>query len=274
MSQVALSECHKETDPLYTRNRFCQRFYFLMMEQIHILMSHLSEIVLPLNAHRRYFHPVSVFPVRARSGHLPEIDLRIKVCSERISVVTAIAVQNINGINLVKKMFLRIGTEYLRHSRIKTGTKEGRKSRFLKLLFICPLPGVIKVRRESFLLTSFVIYFLPLRIGNVFRLIVGRIHIVNTAGQAGFHDRQILIRKGNVHNQIRIHFFDQCNHFFCVVCVHLFCGDHCLCLSFHFFLQLITFGLCPAGNTDFLENFTVLTAFLNRHLSDSAASDY
>ena len=46
-------------------------------------------------------------------------------------MVTAIAVQNINCINLVKKMFLRIGTEYLRHSRIKTGTKEGRKSRFL-----------------------------------------------------------------------------------------------------------------------------------------------
>ena len=102
--QIALSKSHKETNPFYTRDCFCQRLDFLMVKQVHILISHLVKLIFSLNSHRRDFHPVSVFPVASRCTYFTEIDFRIKVCGKCISMISAIAVQNINRINLVKFM--------------------------------------------------------------------------------------------------------------------------------------------------------------------------
>ena len=104
MIQITLSESHKEANTFYTRDCFCKRLNFLMMKQIHILISNLVKIIFSFDIHWRNLHPVSVFPVASRCTYFTKIDFRVKVCRKCISMITAVAVQDINGINLVKLM--------------------------------------------------------------------------------------------------------------------------------------------------------------------------
>ena len=102
--QIALSESHEETNTFYTRDCFCKRLNLLMVEQIHILVSNLVKVIFSLDIHRRDFYPVSVFPITSRCTYFTKIDLRVKVCCKCISMITAVAVQDIDGINLIKFM--------------------------------------------------------------------------------------------------------------------------------------------------------------------------
>ena len=63
-----------------------------MVKQVHILLAYLLEVVHALDLHRLCLYPVAVLPVGALSGHLADIDLRVKVSGEWVSVVAAVAV--------------------------------------------------------------------------------------------------------------------------------------------------------------------------------------
>ena len=75
-----------------------------MVQQIHILVPYLLEIILALDRHGRNFYPVSVFPVAAGCGNLAQIDLGVEVGGKCVTMVTAVAIQNIDLIDLVKLM--------------------------------------------------------------------------------------------------------------------------------------------------------------------------
>ena len=92
MGQVALAEGHKEADALYARNILREGLDLLMVQKIHILLADLREVVLALDLHRLCLYPVAVLPVGAVCGYLTEVDLRVEVCSERITMVAAVAV--------------------------------------------------------------------------------------------------------------------------------------------------------------------------------------
>ena len=92
MGQVALAEGHEEADALYARNILCERLDLLMVQKIHILLADLREVVLALDLHRLCLYPVAVLPVGAVCRYLTEVDLRVEVCSERITMVAAVAV--------------------------------------------------------------------------------------------------------------------------------------------------------------------------------------
>ena len=274
MIQIALSECHEETDSFHPRDILRQRLYFFMMQQIHILLPHLVKIILSLNAHGRDLHPVAVFPVAARCGYLPQIDLRVKISGKRISMISAITVQNIDRINGIKFMFCGIRTVSLGHTGIEAAAQQCRKSRLLKFLFISPLPGVVKIGGKSFFLTAFFIDGAPRGILCILRFIIGGIHIIDTAGKAGIHNGKVLIRKRNVHYQLRPVFPDQCDHLVHIIRIHLCRSNDSLCLSCQLLCQRITLFLRPAGNTQFREYLAHLTTFLNCYTGYTAAADH
>ena len=76
-----------------------------MMQQGHVLFADFIEVVNPLDFHRFGFHPLAIENIAALCRNFPNVDFRIEVGCERITMVTAVAVQNINGINLIKFMF-------------------------------------------------------------------------------------------------------------------------------------------------------------------------
>ena len=175
MCQVTLSESHKETDSLDAWNVECQRLNLLVVQQIHIFHAYLRKIIFPLDLHRFRLHPVAVFPVRALSGHFPDIDLRIEVRRKRIAVISAVTVQNINIMNFIKIMFQGVSRKYAGHTRIKSTSKKGCDPCFFVFFSICPLPFVLKFC-------------------GIFRLVICCINIMYASLQTGVHNRQILIR--------------------------------------------------------------------------------
>ena len=145
MIQIALSKSHKETNTFYARDCLCKRLYLLMVKKVHILLSDLIKIVLSLYFHWRNLHPMSVFPVASRCTYFTKIDFRIKVCRKCISMITAITVQNVNGINLIKFMFQCICTICLCDTWVKSASKQCCKTCIFKFFAVCPLPGIIKI---------------------------------------------------------------------------------------------------------------------------------
>ena len=92
MCQIALTEGHEEADALDSRHILCQRLDLLMMKQIHVFLANLREIIFSFNFHRFCLYPVSILPVGAVCGYLAEVDLRVEIGGERITVVSTVAV--------------------------------------------------------------------------------------------------------------------------------------------------------------------------------------
>ena len=55
-------------------------------------------------------------------------------------MVTAVAVQDIDGVDLIEIVLQSISSEYAGYARIKTGTQDSGNSGLLVLILISPLP--------------------------------------------------------------------------------------------------------------------------------------
>ena len=91
------------------RDVLCQRLDLLVVQQVHILLAHLVEIVLPLDAHGRDLDPMAVLPVAAGGGDFAEVDLGVEVGGESIAVVAAVAVEDVDGVDGVELVLLGVG---------------------------------------------------------------------------------------------------------------------------------------------------------------------
>ena len=65
MVQVALAKGHKKADALDVWQVLAQRFNFLVVQQVHILLTDLVKVIFPLDAHGRDLDPLAVFHIAA-----------------------------------------------------------------------------------------------------------------------------------------------------------------------------------------------------------------
>ncbi len=274
VGQIALAEGHEEPDAPDAGDILCQRLDLLVVQQIHILLSHLIEVILPLDAHSGYLHPVTILPKAAGSGDLPQVDLRVKIGGKGVAVVAAIAVQNVDGVELVKFVLCGIGTVCLCHAGVKAAAQQGGEPGLFKLLPVCPLPAVIEIGGETLLLAALFIDETPLRVVGILRLIVGGIHIVDATGQAGIHNGKILVGKGNVHHQVRLIAANQVNDLLYIVGVHLGSGNFGSSLPRQLCGKAVALALGAACNAQLGKNFADLTAFGNGHRGYAAAANH
>ncbi len=136
VGEVALAEGHEEADALHAGDVLGQRLDLLVVEQVHVLLAHLVEVVLPLDAHRRDFNPVAVLPVRAGRGYLTQIDLRVEVGRKRIAVVAAVAVEDVDGVDFIEQVLLCVSAVRLRYARVKAGAEQSGQTGLLEF-FSC-----------------------------------------------------------------------------------------------------------------------------------------
>ena len=237
-------------------------------------MSDTFEIIHTLDAHRCDLYPLAILYVTARCGYFTQIDLWIKVRSKCIAMITTITVENIYGINGIKIVLFGICRIDTCNARIKAGSAKCRKTCRPKLLLICPLPGIIKISRKSKLPAALFVNCSPLRILCILRFIVRSIYVIHAGFQTGIHNRQILIRKRNIENRIRLIGTNQLHQLRCIIRIHLCRFNFCFRRFLNFFLQRLTFTDSSARNTDVCEYPAVLTAFADCHLCNSAATDY
>ncbi len=148
----------------------------------------------------RIFHPKSPF-----GAHFTQINFRIKVCCKRIAVVSSVTIQNINALYCVKIMLLRVCTKDIRNTRVKAATKQSKDSSFLVARVIRPLLLIFKMR-------------------GIGVFIVCGVQIMRLCAQTRLHNRQILIRKRDIHHELWAIFFNQSHKGFHIVriyCIHL-----------------------------------------------------
>ena len=144
MCEIALPKCHKEADTLNLRHISAKSLKFFVVKKVHIFLSNFLKVILALDAHCRDFNPLTIFKVAARCRYFTKVDLRVKVGSKWITMVSTVAVKDIYGIYPVKVMLLCISSKYTGYTRIKTCSKKCCKSCFFIFLSISPLIRVVK----------------------------------------------------------------------------------------------------------------------------------
>ena len=273
MVQVALAKGHKKADALDVWQVLAQRFNFLVVQQVHILLTDLVKVIFPLDAHGRDLDPLAVFHIAAGGRNFAQVDFGVKVGGEGIAMVAAVAVQDIDGVNGVKLMLGGVSAVSLGNARVKAAAQQGSQAGILKLFLIGPLPAVIKVGGEACFLAALFINSAPFRVIGIFRLIVGGVHIVDAAGQAGIHDGQILIGQGNVHDQIGLVAVDKIAQLLHIIGIHLGGGDFCFGVGGQLCRQGIALGLGAAGNAQLGKNIADLAALGDGYTGHAAAAD-
>src|SRR5699024_9679939 len=181
------------------------------------------------------------------------VDFRVKVGGKGIAVISGVAVEDVNVLDLVKVVFLGIGGKHPCHARVEAAAQQGGDTGFLKFFPVGPLPAVFKF-------------------SGILRLIVGGIHIVDLGGKAGVHDGQVLIGQSQVNYHIRLDLLDEGDEGVHVIGVYLGGGDFGLAAG-KFLRQRVAFGFSPAGDADFFKDVAVLTAFVDGYTGYAAAAD-
>ena len=274
MIEVALTEGHEETDALHIRQVLAEGLDLLVVQKVHILLADLVEGILALDAHGRDLHPLAILHVAARCGYLAEVDLRVEVGREGIAVVTAVAVKDVDRVDAVELVLRRIRAVRLGHARVEAAAEQCREASLLELLLVGPLPAVVEVGGEAGFLTTLLVDRAPLRIIRVLRLVVCGIHVVDAAGEAGIHDGEVLVRKGDVHHEIRLVATDQCAELLHVIGINLCRRDLRLRRRCKLLRECITLRLRAAGNAELRKNVTHLTALGNRNTGYTTAADH
>ncbi len=98
-------------------------------------------------------------------------------------MVAAVAVEDVERLDRVEVVLLRIGREDLRHAGVESASENRREARLLEPLAIGPLPRVLEMRLFR-------------------RLVVRRVEIGGPSREAGVHDREILVGKRDVHHEV------------------------------------------------------------------------
>ena len=155
-----------------------------------------------MDSQRLGFEPLSVLIVEALLGYLADIDFRVKISGKSLVMVASIAVYDIQVMDFVKIVLSGIGSIDAAYARVKTTTQNSGKSGFLELVLISPLPAILEVSL-------------------VLRFVVGGVQIVAATGQTGIHDGEVLIRQGQVDNQLGLEAIEEHLELLYIIGIHL-----------------------------------------------------
>ena len=247
---VGVAKRHPEADLLQALDVLHQAFLFLMIDEVGFARADFRIVHHRLDRERRDLDPLALFPVFAVLRHFAEVDLRVEVRRKRLAMVAGIAVDDVDIVDLVEQVFLRIGAPDVRDARIKPAAEDGGQAGRLEPLLIGPLPGIFELRDFP-------------------RLIVRGVEIVHARLEAGVHDRQVLIGQGHVDHEVRLHLLDEGHGRGHVIGVHLRNLDRRDAILRHLLAALDP----PRGQRDVLECLAVHRAFLGDDRACGAGAD-
>ncbi len=95
MSEIFLSESHPETCATDCREIDHEALKLLMIEKIRLAFADVGIVERAVHLQIFCLHPFAIFPIFTLLGDLADIDFRIEVCCERFSVVSGVAVNNV-----------------------------------------------------------------------------------------------------------------------------------------------------------------------------------
>ena len=192
------------------------------MQKIHIFHTNFIKVVFTFYLHRLSLYPFAVFYITALCGDFTDIDLRVEICSEWITVVAVVAVENVYIVYFIEVMLLCICRIYACNAGVKSTAEYCCDTSLFKTLSVCPLPFIFKF-------------------SGIFRFIICCIKIVRFGFKTSVHYSKILIGESDIYYYIRLLLIYKLYKLRNAVCIDLSCSYFCRCFAGKFFFEFITF---------------------------------
>ena len=154
-----------------------------MIEQIGVARAYIGIGERSVYFKRLGNHPLAFAVVTAVLGYLANVDFGVEVGCKSLAMVAGIAVNYVEILHFREIVLGGVGSEYARHSGVKSAAENSRQSGLLEAFAIGPLPRVLKVSL-------------------ILGLIVGSVKIVDATFKTGVHNRKVLIRQGHVDYEV------------------------------------------------------------------------
>ena len=126
--KVLLSERHPEACALDRGEVDHQALDFLVVEQVALARSDVGIGQRLMNFERFGLHPLAILPVQALLRDLADIDLGVEVRGKGLSVITRVAVDDIQVVNFVKVVLGGVGVKIDVTPGVKSAAEDGAKS--------------------------------------------------------------------------------------------------------------------------------------------------
>ncbi len=182
MSEIFLTEGHPEAGALDGRIVLDERLKFLVVEEVALTFTDIGISEGLVDLERFGGDLLAILIVTSVLSDLADVDLGIEVGGESFSMITAVAIDDVEILHVREVMLGSIGGEDTRYTRIETTTKDSSETCVLEAFLISPLPGVFEM-------------------SHILGLIVGGVEIVDSADQAGIHNGEILIGEGDIDHE-------------------------------------------------------------------------
>ena len=209
------------------------------MQQVALLGTDIGIVEGLVNLHRLRLDVLAILVVETLLGNLTDVNLGVEVGSKCLVVVTGIAVNDIQVLNLLEVMLGSISCIDTGYTGVEATTEDGAKASLLETLAISPLPTVLEVSL-------------------ILGLVVSSIHIVAACLQTSLHDGKVLIRQSQVDNQLGLVGTHQLDQLLYAISIYLSSLNLCAILLVQHISQVNTLLLCTTGNHHLCEHITVL----------------
>ncbi len=256
IGEVLLAEGHPEASLLDGGVVLHQALQLLVVHQVALARADVGVGERPVDSQRIGLDPFAVLVPESLLGDLADVDLWVEVGGESLVVVAGVAVHDVEGLDLVEVVLGGVCREDAGHTRVETATEDGAEACLLELVLVSPLPRVLEVSL-------------------VLRLVVGGVHVVASACQASVHDGEVLVRQGEVDDQLWLVAVEERLQLLHVVGVDLCRLDiHLVTFVVDGSHQFVALLLATAGNHEFGENVLVLDNLEGCHGSYATCANH
>ncbi len=254
MFDVRVAEGHPKPDPLQTRDVLDEGLELLVVQQVGLTHADLGKVEVHALRHGLDLLPLTALPVLPLLGDLPDVDLRIEVGRECVSVITTIAVEDVDGLDAVQQVVAGVCAEDVGDPGVEPGAHQRHQARLLEPLSVGPLPLVFELR------------LVP-------RFVVGGVHVVDAGLEACVHDREILVGQGHVDDQRGAELLDERDGLRNVVGIHRRRRDVTSGQLFDRCRDRVATALGTACEQDLAEDVRVLGTLVGNDTADATRSD-
>ena len=251
MCEVFLTESHPEASTLDSGEVDDEALKLFVIHQIGFARTDIRVVERTMHRERVGFNPFAILIVFSALSDFADIDFGVEIGGECLSVVTCVAVNDVEVFHFGEMVLGGVGGIDARHSGVETATEDSGKTCLFKSFAISPLPTVL------------VFCFIE-------RLVVGGVEIVHATFKTSVHNGEVLIGESHIDNDVgavALEQFDELRHAVGIDGV----GSN-IWLS-NSLSHGIAFSFCSRCDDDFGENIGVLSAFVCGDSAHTTCSD-
>jgi hypothetical protein len=102
VSEVLFAKGHPESNSPQSFDVLGQALQLLVVEQVGLAHAHAREVVVHLHRERISLFPLTCLPISPALRDLANVDLGIEVRGECVAMTSAVAIENIDGLDFVE----------------------------------------------------------------------------------------------------------------------------------------------------------------------------